>query len=336
NQQRDREAPHRRRGRRRGQQHPGGPGQLPAAFHHRPRRRSAERDQQPARRRGAGRVGPQPAPRRTGGQCGGQRRAVPSRTGPEEHDGFGRRVQVPGGRGPHAEGGGEVQGLHLDHARGGPHLAGLLLDRPFPTQRPGPRPGLVEGLGRKRPLVNGLGMPPMSPLSPSALARSVWDDFRRAWGQLVVYEALFKLFTAWLFAPAVALGLSAVLSRAGHIAVSNRDLLAFLLSPLGLLYAGLFSTCTVALFPVEQAGIMALVTRAAAAERPPLKQALLAAFPTAWRVARLSAVCVGLMALTSVPFVLLAVLTYRALLSRHDIYFYLNDRPPAFWLAAGL
>ena len=84
-------------------------------------------------------------------------------------------------------------------------------------------------------------------LTVSALARSVWRDFRRAWGRLVVFEALFKLFEAWLLVPAVALTLSAILSRAGHVAVSNRDVLDFVLSPPGLLYAALFRTVFVVL-----------------------------------------------------------------------------------------
>jgi glycerophosphoryl diester phosphodiesterase len=42
------------------------------------------------------------------------------------------------------------------------------------------------------------------------------------------------------------------------------------------------------------------------------------------------------LALTFVPFVLLGFLAYGLLLSRHDINFYLTDRPPAFWLAAGI
>lgn len=172
------------------------------------------------------------------------------------------------------------------------------------------------------------------PLTVSALAGSVWRDFRRAWGGLVVFEALFKLLEAWLFVPAVALALSAVLSRAGHVAVSNRDVLDFMLSPPGLLYAALFSTVSVALLLFEQAGIMVLVAPAGSVEHLSFKWMLLAALVKTLRVLKLGAVKVALLALTSAPFVLLAVLTYGLFLSRHDIYFYLKVRPPAYWLAA--
>jgi glycerophosphoryl diester phosphodiesterase len=151
---------------------------------------------------------------------------------------------------------------------------------------------------------------------------------------LVVYEALFKLLEAWLFVSAVAVALSAALARAGRVAVSNRDVLDFLLSPPGLLYAALWGTVAVAVLLLEQAGIMVLVERTA--ERPSLGQMVRAAFWKALRVAHLGAVKVVLLALTLVPFVVLAVLTYVVLLSRHDINYYWTDRPPVFWLAAGI
>ncbi len=168
------------------------------------------------------------------------------------------------------------------------------------------------------------------------VARSVWHDFLRARRGLLIYEVLFKLVEAWLLAPMVALVLAAVLSRAGHIAVSNRDILNFLLTPSGLLYAALLSTLAVALVLFELAGIMVLVAWTGAGARPPVKQMLLAVPLMMFRVARLGALQAVLLALAFAPFVLLAVLTYGLLLSQHDIYFYWKERPPVFWLAAGI
>jgi glycerophosphoryl diester phosphodiesterase len=174
------------------------------------------------------------------------------------------------------------------------------------------------------------------PLTASALAGSVWHDFRIARRFLFIYDVLFKLVQVWLFVPAVALVLAAVLAGAGHIAVSNQDILDFLLSPFGLLYAALFGTVAVALLLYEQAGIMVLTAVAGSGERPSVKQSFRAALQKTWRVTQLGAVQAALLALTFIPFALLAFLTYNALLSRHDINFYLEERPPVFWLAAGI
>jgi glycerophosphoryl diester phosphodiesterase len=166
--------------------------------------------------------------------------------------------------------------------------------------------------------------------------RSAWHDFRRAWRALFLYEVLFKLFEAWLLVPSVALVLAAVMAWAGHVAVSNQDLLDFLLSPSGLLYAALFSVVAVAALLLEQSGIMVIVAMHGSAERPPLRQALRAAFLKTWRVLQLGAILVALLALTFAPFAFLLALTYKLFLSQHDINYYLTDRPPEFWLAAGI
>jgi glycerophosphoryl diester phosphodiesterase len=153
---------------------------------------------------------------------------------------------------------------------------------------------------------------------------------------LFIYEFMFKLAEAWLLVPAVGLVLAIILTQAGHVAVSNLDVLTFLLTPLGLVYAALFTTAVVALLLVEQAGIMILADLAGSIERPPFKQMLRAGVEKSLRIVQLGAVQAALLALALVPFVLLAILTYAVLLSEYDIYFYLKQRPPAFWLAAGI
>ncbi len=170
----------------------------------------------------------------------------------------------------------------------------------------------------------------------SALAGSVWHDFRRAWRGLLAFEMAFKLLEAWLLVPAIALVLSAALARSGRAAVSNIDILNFLLSPWGLVYAAVFGTAAVALLLLEQAGIMAIAALSDCADRPPLRRLLRTALGRIAGAVQLSAIKVAALALTLAPFVLLAALTYALLLTQHDIYFYLKDRPPTFRLAAGI
>jgi len=176
----------------------------------------------------------------------------------------------------------------------------------------------------------------MSELPTAAtLGRSVWHDFREARRALVIFEVLFKLAEAWLLVPAAAFVLAAVLSRAGHIAVSNQDILDFLLTPTGVLYAALSSIAVLALILFEQAGVMVLSVRPGTGH-PPSRQALRAALRKSLGIVQLGAVMAALLALAMVPFILLAVLTFSTLLSEHDIYFYLKERPPIFWVAASI
>jgi glycerophosphoryl diester phosphodiesterase len=174
------------------------------------------------------------------------------------------------------------------------------------------------------------------PLTAPALSRSVWQDFWRARHALYLYEVLFKLAQAWLLGPAVAAVLAAVLSRSGHVAVSNQDILEFLLTPPGLLYAALLGTATVALLLLEQAGVMVLAARTGLPDRAALEQAVRAAFRKSLRIVQLGAAQAALLALALLPFAVSAVVTYALLLSEHDIYFVWKERPPVFWVAAGI
>jgi glycerophosphoryl diester phosphodiesterase len=174
------------------------------------------------------------------------------------------------------------------------------------------------------------------PLTISALARSVWHDFLRARRAIFLFEFAFKLAEVWLLAPIVAWLLAAVLAGAGHIALSNFDILNFLLTPAGLLYAALFGTIATALLLVEQAGVMGLAAMSGPVERPPTRQIVRAALPNTLRVVQLGAILVLFTALAFLPFILLAALTHTIFLTGHDIYFYLTVRPPVFWVAAGI
>ena len=174
------------------------------------------------------------------------------------------------------------------------------------------------------------------PTTVSAFFATAWHEFRRARYSLVTYEFLFKFAETWLFVPVVGMLLAAVLSRAGHTAVSNLDILDFLLTPSGLLYGAMLATIAMTYWLVEQTGVMVLAAMAEKKERSPLRQVPGMLARKSWPVVRLSAVLAAMLALAIVPFVLLAALTYRILLTEFDIYFYLKERPPVFWIAAGI
>jgi glycerophosphoryl diester phosphodiesterase len=175
-----------------------------------------------------------------------------------------------------------------------------------------------------------------APISFSELARSVWRDFWRARRPLVAFEILFKLSEAWLLIPALAVVFALILRQAGHVAVSNFDVVAFLLSPFGLLYATLVGTLATALFLFEQAGVMMLAARFDAGDRPALGSMIAAIIRPLPRIAKLGAIQAALVTTALLPFALLAGLTYWSLLSEFDIYFYWKERPPVFWIAAGI
>lgn len=180
-------------------------------------------------------------------------------------------------------------------------------------------------------------MPPFAADSFTfTVASSAWRDFGRIWRMVFAFEVAFGLAEAWLLVPAVGSVLARIMEASGHVAVSNRDVLAFVLSPLGLAYAATFAAAAAGFLLLEQAGIMAIAATGGGGVPPSPRAAMRLALWSAMRVPMLGAIKLGVLAAASSPFLLLAGLVYGLLLPRHDINFYLDARPIAFWAAQGI
>ena len=66
---------------------------------------------------------------------------------------------------------------------------------------------------------------------------------RECWRDLLVFEVLYKLLQTAVFTPIVVWMTTMLVRSTGRLAISNTEIVSFLLSPLGLLIgaAGLFS-----------------------------------------------------------------------------------------------
>lgn len=174
-------------------------------------------------------------------------------------------------------------------------------------------------------------------LDCAAAILAAWRDLRRGWSLFVTFELAFKLLEAWLLTPAIAVALAMVMSRAGHVAVSDWDILDFLLTPIGLIYAGLFAGFAAALILLQHSGAMILASWNDPAEkRIPSESFIPISAALTNRIFQLGLIKLGLLVLTLVPFIALLGLTHFAFLSQHDINFYLSVRPPAYWFAVSL
>lgn len=175
-----------------------------------------------------------------------------------------------------------------------------------------------------------------APVSVAALARSAWQDFGRVWRALLSFQVAFKLLDVWLLTPIVAGLLAGVMSQSGHVAVSNHDLVTFLLSPLGALYATLLGLAVLALFLLELAGTVLIVARCDPAAPRHTAWTPRQVLATATGVVRLGLVKLVWLALILAPFAVAAAVICGTLLSQFDIYFYWKERPREFWMAVAL
>jgi glycerophosphoryl diester phosphodiesterase len=147
------------------------------------------------------------------------------------------------------------------------------------------------------------------------------------WRPLLAFALAFQLFENLLFAPSMG-----ILGRAleGRPVVDSTQLVAFFLSPRGLVILFLAAMISLTIRLVEHAGLSALVL--GALEAKPLQPLstfrwLLAELPG---LARIGVRIVGWGLIVSAPLLVLAGLLIRPLLAKHDINYYLANRPPEF------
>jgi glycerophosphoryl diester phosphodiesterase len=168
------------------------------------------------------------------------------------------------------------------------------------------------------------------------LVRAVRNDLRRSFAAVAAFEVLFKLLSVLVLAPGLAVVLFHLVRGAGRTAVTNTDILGFLLSPAGVLYGFLLGLKLLGLSLLEHAGVLALAALKQTGRWQGFRHAMLALANRSARVLRLAALLLAIAAALLAPFAGLAALAYATLLGGQDINYYLAERPPQFLVACGL
>ena len=141
---------------------------------------------------------------------------------------------------------------------------------------------------------------------------------------LLVLTPIFTLLTGWL------------LLASGQTALTDEDILFFVLSPTGLMVMLLTGALYINVVVFELAAMITAadrLTSAKAVSIPILGRYLLV---KALPLFRLALRMVGLTTLIAAPFLALTALIYYFFLTEFDINYYLTFRPPVFWWAGGL
>ena len=167
-----------------------------------------------------------------------------------------------------------------------------------------------------------------------SLAAGVLRDFQRLFVPLATFEILFKSVVAILSIAGGTVLLAILVRFTGTSAVTNTDIVDFLLSPVGVLVVAMLGLSAPAdhgsRAPGSDGDRGAVSARAEDLGAGDLGHAGCAVLP----LLKLKAKGLAFLTLTAAPLALLAGLTYAALLSHHDINYYLADRPASFLVAA--
>jgi glycerophosphoryl diester phosphodiesterase len=169
-----------------------------------------------------------------------------------------------------------------------------------------------------------------------SLGWTVLRDFLRVFKPLVIFEVLFKLAAAGLGMLVGSVVLQLLMRSAGTAAVTNTEIVDFLLSPVGVLVVAVIGLSALWITVLEHMGVMAIVARFERGDAVSVSGITRALASLTPRLLKLKAEGLFWLVLIASPLALLAGLTYAALLTRHDINYYLADRPPSFLAAVGI
>ena len=163
-----------------------------------------------------------------------------------------------------------------------------------------------------------------------------WAGLRKAlrtWPQLLAADLATRVAATLLITPVVALIVREALSRAGDGALTDQDILWFVLSPMGL---GTILLVAAASALAGLVGHTAIMTVLAGVEEDRAVSWLAGMRHAGHRFFSIFEMAFrGLVRLfiDAAPFLVVAGLAYVLLLRRYDINYYLTMRPPAFWIA---
>jgi len=160
--------------------------------------------------------------------------------------------------------------------------------------------------------------------------------FRASWRKLLLVHGLLTLASVAFLGPLLTALMGLLVLASGDVALTDEDILFFVLSPRGALSFALVASLQLTLLVIEMAALM--VAAAWPSSNTPFSLSALGGF-LASRLMPLFRLAIRLVArliLSSLPFLGLLYLVYLRFLSRYDINYYLVFQPAEWWWAIGL
>lgn len=158
-------------------------------------------------------------------------------------------------------------------------------------------------------------------------------DFRFGWKHLVLTDILFKIIAFVLLTPLVGLLFRLFVAISGRTVLADVDIASFFLHPLGWICFVVVGGGTLGILALEQAALMAIAGAARECKPVSSRQGLRFAVQKSRSVFSLAGRMVALLFLIAAPFLAAGGGLYFALLTEHDINYYLAEKPPVFWVA---
>ncbi|MDX1396624.1 MAG: glycerophosphodiester phosphodiesterase family protein [Gemmatimonadota bacterium] len=158
-------------------------------------------------------------------------------------------------------------------------------------------------------------------------------DVRRTWPQLVAADLATRVAATLLVVPGIGWVAHRALLRAGGGALTDEEILRFVLSPLGLVTVLFVGAASALAGLIGYAAIMAVLAGIEEQRAVSWLEGMRLAARRSVAIFRMTLRGLLRLLVDAAPFLLLAGGAYAALLTRYDINYYLIARPPSFWIA---
>jgi glycerophosphoryl diester phosphodiesterase len=162
------------------------------------------------------------------------------------------------------------------------------------------------------------------------------SDFRRTWPQLLLTDMFSRIIVVVALTPIVGLLIKVFLLQTDDGVLSDTDIVVFLLHPIGI--TALLIVCAVSLGVLfAQQGVLMVVGFGAVEDRRMTwLDSIRYVTRYAFELVKLAGHVIGRLLLISAPFLAGVGGVYLLFLNKHDINFYLVDKPPEFWWAIAI
>ncbi|PWB76980.1 MAG: hypothetical protein C3F15_04250 [Holophagae bacterium] len=169
------------------------------------------------------------------------------------------------------------------------------------------------------------------------IAADAARDFIRSWRVLAITDLACKVVASAVLSPLTLLLLRWIMFSPSNRVVADVDILRFFVTTrVGVAALIVGGAIVMAISAIELACLMAIGFATAQGTRLGAREALVFGGRCALDVLRLTVNVVLRLLAGAVPFLLLLGVVYWALLTGHDINYYLAERPPIFWVAVAI
>jgi len=162
--------------------------------------------------------------------------------------------------------------------------------------------------------------------------RKTLADFGRHWPQLFLTNGLYAVIAVVLLTPLLAVLTQTLLHLSGKPVLADQDILFFMLQPAGWICAITLGSLWLGIIVLGQAALMVILAVPAKHKTSTLA-AIRFAMTYWWSISQVTARLIFRVGLLAMPFLAVAAATYSLLLSKFDINFYLQEKPPEFIVA---